>query len=67
MSHIQYLRDRREEVDRLFLEYAAPNLLRANIISLGNLALIGDRLDKMIREETGRNNGRIDIGKGRGT
>ncbi len=65
MSHIQYLRECREEVDRLFLEYAAPNLLRANIISLGNLALIGDRLDKMIREETGRNNGRIEVGKGR--
>lgn len=42
---------RKEEVDRLFLEYTDPKVLRGNISSLSQLALIAGRLDVMIRRQ----------------
>ncbi len=40
---------RKEEVDRLFFEYTDPKVLRDNYALMSQLALIGGRLDVMIR------------------
>ncbi len=41
----------RDHVDEKFLAYAKPETLHGNFESLSQLALIGGRLDKFIREE----------------
>lgn len=43
--------ERKVTVERLFLEYTDPKVLRGNISSLSQLALIAGRLDVMIRRQ----------------
>lgn len=40
---------RRDLVDEMFLQYSDKERLNNNLTALGNLALIGGRLDTMIR------------------
>ena len=40
---------RRDLVDEMFLQYSDKERLNSNLAALGNLALIGGRLDTMIR------------------
>lgn len=41
---------RRDRVNELFLEYSDPRKMQANIDGLAGLALIGGRIDALIRQ-----------------
>lgn len=53
MSNIRMedLLARRDAVNELFLDFTAPGKMTGNFTPLANLALIGGRLDKLIRDE----------------
>lgn len=53
-TSIEYLTERRDHVDELFLTYVRKETLMSNIPDLSRLALIGGRLDTMIRREQAR-------------
>lgn len=48
---LKRLTDTRDNVDDMFLAYVTPQNLLPNLEQLSQLALIGGRLDKIIRDE----------------
>lgn len=48
---VERLIEARDAVDEMFLTYSRPEVVRGNIKSLSQMALIGGRLDAIIRRQ----------------
>lgn len=51
MADLDKMIQARDQVDDMFLEFATPGKMSGNYESLSHLALIGGRLDTLIRRE----------------